>query len=128
MADKEIRHLSKDASRRMRSGPEKIFAEKWQKTNERRPGINGGFGTLEILMNDSRWTSGPLFMGDVQPWRPISQRDAVVAATVVQWFGTNCGRSFLWECERAVKELSEADRERSMKRWQAQAARKIRAK
>jgi hypothetical protein len=35
---------------------------------------------------------------------PLTQRDAMVAATVVQWLGTNCGQSFLHEVRR------EADR------------------
>ena len=56
-------------------------------------------GILEILLAPSN---------RVRPFdtkiERISQRDASVAATVVQWLGTSCGLSFLVECERLSKQ------------------------
>ena len=31
-------------------------------------------------------------------WRPVSERDAVIAATVIQWLGTSVGQNFLERC------------------------------
>lgn len=68
---------------------EKAFAELWNSENQPRPGVNYGYGTLQDLFFDGR--SG---------WWPecklaINDRDRFVAATIVQWLGTNCGFAFL---------------------------------
>lgn len=71
---------------------ERIFASRWIKENERRCGINHGYTGLEwILCPD----------GQRAPQR-VSHRDAAVAASVIQWFGTSCGYAFLLGCEQAV--------------------------
>ena len=45
-------------------------------------------------------------------WRAvINNRDAMIAATVVQWLGTNCGRAFLDQALRQVGMRIEYDRE-----------------
>lgn len=72
---------------------ERIFLKHWRKDNKGTPGINGGFGILElILSNDINGTPAD-----------ISQRDAQVAATVVQWLGTNCGYAFLHDVNREIE-------------------------
>jgi len=34
----------------------------------------------------------------------VSQRDATVAATVIQWLGTNCGGAFIQDVENRIKQ------------------------
>lgn len=99
---------------RLGNAAEEIFLRKWQKENERQRGLNNGYGLLELLLTPTRirselpkWlpnSSGPYYVP------PISQRDAEVAATVIQWLGTNCGLCFVRECE---KEIEQARAERN---------------
>lgn len=49
---------------------------------------------------------GPYYPPLVQP----SQRDAEVAATLIQWLGTNVGRAFVDECEEHA--FAEGERRR----------------
>ena len=110
----EHRSLNPD---RLGHPPEAIYLRIWQKEQEREHGINGGFGLLELLLAPTR-------MSDAAPRRcigdppllvpPVSQRDAEVAATVVQWLGTNCGQSFMFKAER---EIEQARVERSNHDW-----------
>jgi len=101
----DAQHLSNEASRRKWNIAEEVFASEWEKANKRSPGLNGGFGTLELLLNDSRWAERPFFTENIRRWRSISKRDAIVAATVIQWLGTNCGCAFVGECERQIERL-----------------------
>lgn len=59
---------------------EKKFAEAWQERNDR-----GRHGVLEYL----------LAADNNHPAGEMSDRDAEVAATVVQWLGSHVGRCFL---------------------------------
>jgi hypothetical protein len=36
----------------------------------------------------------------------VSRRDAAVAASIIQWLGTNVGRGFVQGCERVVQEAN----------------------
>lgn len=47
-----------------------------------------------------------------QQFSPVSERDRVVAATVVQWLGTNMGMLFLEEILRVKKMQDEARRQK----------------
>lgn len=81
--------------RRLLSPPERVFLEKWREDNVRHQAINSGFSTLEwILCPD----------GEKRPGL-VSHRDAQVAASVIQWLGTNCGQGFIWECERRIRAM-----------------------
>lgn len=87
--------------------PEFVYAKRWWKLNERSPGVNSGFTALEwILSRQHRYKDGSAFD------RPgcVTQRDAAVAASVVQWLGTNCGMSFLIEAEREIERIDECRR------------------
>lgn len=78
---------------------EAVYAAMWEKTNEGRPGINSGCGTLRLILNRNEKANG------LTPWvdpDSITQRDAQVAATVIQWLGTNVGRNFLEECKTEI--------------------------
>jgi hypothetical protein len=56
-------------------------------------GYNSGRGVLESILSENP---------NEHP-ADITQRDATVAATVVQWLGTNCGQSFLHEVQREIE-------------------------
>lgn len=73
---------------------EKALAEHWSNKNKRRPGINYGNGILQDLMLQAARTEPPEF----DPW--VTPRERKIVAMVVQWMGTNCGRSFLWEAHQ----------------------------
>lgn len=95
---------------RMKNLAERIFVDAWRK---RSPGLNGGYGTLELILQQeaeamkSKGGFGCLSMGYVPH---VSQRDATVAASIIQWLGTNCGGSFLANCEAEIKK-QRAERE-----------------
>jgi len=64
---------------RLDSNPiERIYAEKWKQRQ-----LIGN--TLAYLLNN------------------ITQRDATVAATIIQWLGSFCGQSFLDEVQEEIK-------------------------
>lgn len=94
------------------SFPECVFAEKWDEENKRSPGIKGGFGILELLLDKKLRTVETVFHSPP----PITQRDAFVAATVVQWLGTNCGKWFLEECEKKINKINKRHKE-EMEAW-----------
>lgn len=71
---------------------ERLFFEAWRDANKRRRHVNGGCGTLELL---------------VQSLGPITQRDMDVATAVVQWLGTSCGGSFLDDVQKSIKRVQE---------------------
>lgn len=85
------------------SDREKAFADEWERECQRRPGINYGQGLLQDLMavpdnHAPSWVRerpGLFFMGGMRFAFKITPREATIAATVVQWFGTNCGWGFL---------------------------------
>lgn len=98
---------------------ESVFADLWEEENERRPGRNYGYGLLQDLMfghwdRSKRCRVGRDFFLD-QPWVRflIRRRDAVIAATVVQWLGSNVGFSFLEQAlNRAGYVIRRADDKR----------------
>jgi hypothetical protein len=78
---------------------EAVYFEQWVKQNTRMRGVNGGYGTLELILStqvhgQSNHRIIPAF---------VSQRDMDVATAVVQWLGTNCGQGFIHEAERETK-------------------------
>lgn len=75
---------------------ERVYLRHWMKENRGRPSVNGGFGTLELILSNNP-NSGPA---------GITQRDATVAATVITWLGTSCGRGFVHECERKIRSMN----------------------
>lgn len=66
---------------------ERAFADEWLQECTPHPGINYGNGILQDL-----------FLGNHRPpidHQLLSDREHMIVATVIQWLGTNCGRSFL---------------------------------
>lgn len=91
----EPRHESRQMDRLRHGREEQIFLEQWQRINHRRTGwASGGVSLLELLLRPS---------GQDIPERATG-RDAMVAATVIQWLGTNVGSGFLQCCLEAGKE------------------------
>lgn len=77
---------------RMKNHAERLYVEHWRKQCIRQPGLNHGYGLLELVLcpEGQKWPGH------------VSQRDATVATTVIQWLGTNCGRCFIDEVERKI--------------------------
>lgn len=88
-------HRSAHMHRLRFSASEQIYLDAWRALNERKIYVNEGFTALEWLLTG---TGTP---------RPVTQRDAVVAASFAQWLGTNCGRGFIWDAERKIDRLNE---------------------
>lgn len=71
------------------SDREKAFARLWRNDNKKKSWFNSGFGTLQDLF----FYTGNIFQ--YYPLLIITNRDRVIAATVIQWLGSNVGFSFL---------------------------------
>ena len=76
------------------SAVEATYAEEWKKQNKRSPGVNGGHTLLEHICSE-----------EITAPAPVSVRDSFVAASVIQWLGTNCGLCFIKTCEERAREL-----------------------
>ena len=77
---------------------EEQFALAWEEKNLNLHGQEDGRGTLDYLLADD----------PNQPCGEVTERDRIVAATVIQWLGSPVGQGFIddvWnnydkECER----------------------------
>ncbi len=108
MLNPEHRTVNPD---RLGNPAEAIYLQHWRKQQETSPHVNNGVGTLEAILTPTRQTQGDgarMWIGSAYYHPMVSQRDAEVAASVVQWLGTNCGGAFVFECERMVKAAREA--------------------
>lgn len=92
-----LRHrgLSYERTRHSSSAREKVFADRWEKECAPRRGINSGLGLLFdlLIVHAERRYHDPSYDGHLV--RVPDQRDAELAATIVQWLGTNVGWSWL---------------------------------
>jgi hypothetical protein len=87
-----VEHVSLSMERLKFGDAERVYLAHWQRENDpRRSSYGHGLGLLGLLLRQ-----GGLSM---------TRRDAVVAADVVQWLGTNCGHGFVRECEREIGRL-----------------------
>ena len=69
---------------------ERAFAIAWRKTNKRIGFLNHGYGTLEnLFISHEKWF--------VKYNIIIKSRDRFIAATIIQWLGTNVGFCWLQE-------------------------------
>ena len=75
---------------------EVVFAEMWKRENSRRR-----MSLLAWILKD--WVKDPCG----RDANEVSQHDATVAATVIQWLGTNVGASFLTDVINAPPELKD---------------------
>lgn len=101
---KQVRHIGFRVERCRHGLLERVFAEKWLAENAQHRHSGGVLQTL-FLRPDStgrHYRPARLF---------INRRDAFVAATVVQWLGTNVGYGFLTDClKRAGLVILDKDR------------------
>lgn len=105
LADKEyerIKHVGVEPGRAKGGTCEKLYVDEWVRMNERRPGLNSGAGYTELLLTPGRLLGRGVL--------DITQRDATVAATIVQWLGTSCGAAMLQTVEMASARLKSATR------------------
>lgn len=70
---------------------EKAFADEWERENKKSPGLNYGHGLLQDLM-----FCGSTYFARAVHW--VTPVERWIAATVIQWLGTNCGFCFLCTC------------------------------
>jgi hypothetical protein len=80
---------------RLKSNPtERIFAEKWEEINTE------GRDILAWILNTFSPTDGRQIKG------VVSERDAEVAASVIQWLGSPVGQSWLQEVQELKDTLT----------------------
>jgi len=108
---------------------ERVYARRWAKENRRVSWLNEGRGSLELILSqhvvvtvrkivEKNWRrrseKSHIRYGTDLRMIPevITQRDATVAAAVIQWLGTSCGSAFVHEAEREIE--SKRDHSRSM--------------
>lgn len=101
---------------------ELAFAEAWEKECRPSRGINYGYGLVQDLMvvHKPRQAASPFGLsgGRMAFW--LTTRERVIAATVVQWLGTNCGMCFLREVLQRcglliVQDETQTDRYKGLK-------------
>ncbi len=84
----EIKHIGNCPERRSIWNPREIaYAEEWET-------VNHEHRYLILLLNQS---------GNDSFCSGISQRDAFVAATIIQWLGTNIGQGFIEKCQQRIE-------------------------
>lgn len=80
---------------------ERVFAEAWERENSIRPGINYGRGCLDDLMvvesqpPHTRNVVDKLGSRRLRRAFELTDRDRTIAATLVQWLGSNMGWAWL---------------------------------
>ena len=79
----KIKHVGLRADRLRREPDEKRFADEWRKQNSFDPPL------LAQMLGDG-----------LRPSTDVTQRDAEVAATVIQWLGSHVGSHFVDECRK----------------------------
>jgi hypothetical protein len=85
-------------------GLEVALAERWALECQGRHGVSGGRGVLDLLCSEADdidiWLG--LGHGHRKPLVELDDSHRTVAATVIQWLGTNVGRGFLEEAFSAA--------------------------
>lgn len=93
---------------RLTNPRERIFVEEWIKENTRGEGMAGNARLLEHILSVKKRRG----LGGPEPvLNFVTQREAHVATSVIQWLGTNCGQSFLHVVQRRIDQVREEDRQ-----------------
>jgi len=95
----EIKHVGHNHQRLSREPLEKIFADEWRELNS---GIARGQGPLAYMLAENR----------NYPRDEVTDRDAMVAATVIQWLGSNVGQCFLSGVMEKYREKNDEQKKR----------------
>lgn len=114
---KTIKHNSNRMDRARDFIAEGIFLELWQEMQVRQVHSNHGFGALDLILNNKMDFAKSIIHGTPMRERlklidGYSQRDAYVAASVIQWLGTREGAVFIVEAERRIEEAQKAAAEK----------------
>lgn len=72
---------------------EKLFYKEWKEENKNRPHINYGYGALQDLF--CYYDKSTPVLNRTRFHIVTNKRDQYIAATIIQWLGTNCGFAFL---------------------------------
>lgn len=80
--------------------PERVYAAAWLRRHREDPRF---LNKILWPLDDPKHTWGP---------PGITRRDAAVAASIVQWLGTNVGLGFVYACERTIAEAIRSAEER----------------
>lgn len=91
---------------------ERAFIEQWQKENEVKTAI--GEPILERLLCTGDYIVKGT--GEVLELDEMTQRDAFIASTIIQWLGTNIGQAFLQEvsnnCDKYRQQIKQEREEK----------------
>lgn len=101
-----MRHDSNRMQRAKDMIEEGVYLKLWQERQKRVSSIDDGFGVLDLILNNKCYGVFPAGMSIEERLKEIdnySQRDAYVAASVIQWLGTKEGLLFIKEAERRIK-------------------------
>lgn len=74
---------------------EAAFAKAWENENKISPSLNHGFGLLQDLFCHADKRFGYAVPGVAD--HIVTEKEREIAATVIQWLGSNCGWCFLGE-------------------------------
>ena len=86
-----IKHEGRSTHRFDDNPLERVFADEWKEMND---GEGRGHGILAYLLAEN----------PNRPRNEVSDRDAEVAATVIQWLGSNVGQCFLSRANDVIRE------------------------
>ena len=87
---------------------EAINAAEWRRMNREWPDLLG------LILAPDDGARDLLTLNAIPVY--VTRRDAAVAASIIQWLGTNVGRGFVQRCERVVDEASRLRLEIGVKR------------
>ena len=77
---------------------ERVYAKAWNRENTGDP---MGWSLLDKLCGE-RDSSRRNAVGEPDLVRPCTERDHMIAASVIQWLGSNCGQAFVIETQKAA--------------------------
>jgi len=94
------------------NAPERIYLDQWRRENHRGR-VNGGTPLLWLLRGPDSRELRMLNRGRMRRWWTYQETnidEERIAASVIQWLGTACGRGFIRMCEQRIEGLREAGR------------------
>lgn len=105
---RDLKRATGAHAERMSFNPyERAFHEQWLEKIRTPHFLNHGYNTLQLLLSRSRCS-----MDMFEAYRPVSEeerpteRDYYIAASIVQWLGSNMGRCFIEEATKRGDELA----------------------